>query len=105
MSRFLALGLSLPEVVKATTMGPAAIVGRPDLGGLRVGGPADVTVLRLVDEPRDLPDSQGVRRTVRRRLEAVWTMTGGVLHAASETPIDLRPLNDADREVDCSIPI
>ncbi len=32
-------------------------------------------------------------------------MAGGVLHAASETPIDLRPLNDADREVDCSVPI
>jgi dihydroorotase len=105
MSRFLALGLSLPEVVKATTIAPATIVGRPDLGSLRVGGPADVTVLRVIDEPRDLPDSQGVRRAVRRRLEAVWTMTGGVLHAASETPIELRPLNDADREVDCSIPI
>ncbi len=91
--------------MKATTIGPATIVGRPELGTLRAGGPADVAVLRLVDEPRDLPDAQGVRRTVRRQLEAVWTMAGGVLHAASETAVDLRPLNDADREVDCSVPI
>jgi dihydroorotase len=105
MARFLDLGLSLSEVIKATTIGPATSVGRPELGTLRAGGPADVTVLRLVDEPRDLPDAQGIRRTVRRQLEAVWTMAGGVLHAASETPIDVRPLNDADREVDCSVPI
>ena len=52
-----------------------------------------------------MPDAQGVRRSVGRQLEAVWTMAGGVLHASSETPIELRPLNDADREVDCSVPI
>jgi hypothetical protein len=32
-------------------------------------------------------------------------MAGGVLHASSDVPIDLRPLLDADREVDCSVPI
>jgi dihydroorotase len=105
MSRFLELGMPLADVVAATTIGPATIVGRPDLGTFRVGGPADVTVLRLFDQPRDLPDADGVRRTVRRQLESVWTMAGGVLHASRETVIDLRPLNDADREVDCSVPI
>lgn len=105
LSRFLELGMSLGEVVRAATTNPATIVGRPELGTLSAGGPADVAVLRVVDEPRELPDSDGVRRTVQRRLEAVWTMAGGVLHASSETPIDLRPFNDADREVDCSVPI
>ena len=46
MSRYLALGLSLGEVVTATTSGPAAILGRPELGTLRAGSPADVSVLR-----------------------------------------------------------
>jgi len=105
LSRFLDLGMSLDDVVRAATAGPAAIIGRPDLGTLSSGAPADVTVMRLVNEPRELPDADGVRRTVSNRLEAVWTMVGGVLHDAQEVPIDLRPLLDADREVDCSVPI
>ena len=105
LSRFLELGMTLDEVVRAATIGPASIIGRPELGTLRPGGAADVTVMRVVDEPRELPDANGVRRAVRQQLEAVWTMAGGILHAASETPIDLRPLLDADREVDCSVPI
>ena len=97
--------MTLDEVIRAATIGPASIIGRPELGTLRPGRPADVTVMRVVDEARDLPDANGVRRAVRQQLEAVWTMAGGILHAAGETPIDLRPLLDADREVDCSVPI
>jgi dihydroorotase len=105
LSRFLELGMPLEDVVRAATIGPATIMGRPELGTLRPGGPADITVLRLVDEPRELPDAQGVRRMVHRRLEAVWTIAGGVAHESGKIPIDLRPFLDADREVDCSVPI
>jgi N-acetylglucosamine-6-phosphate deacetylase len=40
-----ALGISLADAVVAATMVPARIVGRPDLGVLEPGGPADVVVL------------------------------------------------------------
>ena len=59
MSRYLALGLSLGDVVRATTSGPASIVGRPELGTLRPGSPADVSVLRLDPVPVDLPRFRG----------------------------------------------
>lgn len=105
MSRFLALGMPLEAVVTATTAGPAVILGRPDLGTLRVGGVADISVLALDPEPVDLPDAEGVRRSVSPMLRPVWTMAGGVLHDASDVEVPLRPFLDADREVDCRVPI
>lgn len=105
MSRYLALGLSLGEVVTAATAGPASILGRPELGTLRPGGPADVSVLRLEPTPVDLADAQGVRRMVPSRLVPIATIAGGTLHRAAEVDLRLRPYLDADREVDCATPI
>ncbi len=105
MSRFLALGMSLEAVVTATTAAPAAILGRPELGVLRVGGAADITVLRVDPEPAELPDAEGARRPVGPMLRPVWTVAGGELHRASEIELTLRPFLDADREVDCRVPI
>ena len=105
MSRFLALGMPLEAVVTATTAGPAAILGRPELGTLRVGGPADITVLAEDATPVDLPDAEGLRRSVSPMLRPVWTIAGGQLHRAADVEVPLRPFLDADREVDCSVPI
>ena len=105
MSRYLALGLSLGEVVAAATASPASILGRPELGTLRPGGPADVTVLRTESTPVELADAQGERRTVPTRLVPVLTVAGGVVHRAEEVELRLRPYLDADREVDCATPI
>ena len=105
MSRFLALGMPLPEVVAACTSRPAAILGRPELGALHVGGTADVTVLRVDSEPTELPDSQGVRQTVDTVLRPVWTIVAGTLHRSQDVPLTLRPYLDADHEVDCAVPI
>jgi dihydroorotase len=105
MSRYLALGSSLAEVITATTTTPAAILGRPDLGALRVGAPADISVLRLDDTPVELPDAEGVRRTVPVSLRPVLTIVGGTVHRADEVRVPLRPLLGADLEVDCSTPV
>lgn len=105
MSRYLALGSSLAEVIAATTSAPASILARPDLGSLRPGGPADISVLRLDEMPMDLADAEGVRRIVPVSLKPVLTIVGGVVHQADQVVLLLRPLLDADREVDCSVPI
>jgi dihydroorotase len=97
--------MPLEAVIAATTTTPAAILGRPDLGTLRVGGVADITVLGLDDRPADLADAQGERRAVAPMLRAVRTMAGGELYEAAEVTLELRPLLDADREVDCTVPI
>ncbi len=105
MSRYLALGLSMPEVIAATTVNPARILGRSDLGSLRPGNPGDATVLRLDDTPVELADSNGIRRSVPVRLVPVLTVVGGTVYRAPDVEVRLRPYLDADREVDCAVPI
>jgi dihydroorotase len=105
MSKFLALGMSLPEVIGATTASPAGILGRSDLGSLRPGNPGDVSVLRIEDLAGELTDSNGVRRSVPTRLRPVLTVVGGVVHRSTDVEVRLRPYLDADREVDCAVPI
>lgn len=45
MSKFMAMGLTLQQVVTETTWHPAQEIRRTDLGNLSVGAPADVAVL------------------------------------------------------------
>ncbi|MDI3339950.1 MAG: amidohydrolase/deacetylase family metallohydrolase [Sphaerobacter sp.] len=47
LSKFLALGMSLPDVIERATARPAAAIGRPDLGTLRLGAVADLALWRL----------------------------------------------------------
>jgi dihydroorotase len=50
MSKFLAVGLSLEQVVQMTTMNPARVIGEEkSRGSLSVGMPADVSILELVE--------------------------------------------------------
>ena len=105
MSKFLHLGMSLADVVRATTVTPARAVRRPDLGTLSVGAVADVTVLRIDDTPVELSCSQGYRERVGRVLRPALTIVGGTVHRAAEVPIPLRPYLEADHEVDCAVPI
>ena len=78
MSKFLALGLSLEEVVARATVEPAKIVGRvPGLGTLMIGAPADVSILELVAGPVEFVDTRNNRRTGDRKLVPVLTVRGG----------------------------
>ena len=49
MSKFLGLHMDLPSVIRASTTNPAAVMGRADLGTLRVGAIGDATVLQIED--------------------------------------------------------
>ncbi len=49
MSKFMALGMPLNEVIRAATCNPAAAMRRPELGTLRPGAAGDATILELRD--------------------------------------------------------
>lgn len=50
MSKFLALGMSLSEVIKMTTINPARAIGEEHRrGSLKIGMPADVTISELCE--------------------------------------------------------
>ena len=60
--RLCALGATLPEAVHAAARAPALLAGRPELGLLALGAPADVVVL---------DDGLEVRRVLLSGREAV----------------------------------
>ena len=47
MSKFLALRMSLPDVIRASSWAPAQAIHREELGHLSVGAVADIAVLNL----------------------------------------------------------
>jgi len=48
MSKFLAMGVSLEDVIRRSTLNPAREIHRPDLGTLSIGQDADIAVLDLM---------------------------------------------------------
>ncbi len=80
MTRHLALGMTLDQVVKASTLGPALAIDRiPKLGTLQVGAPADVTVLEMLEGEWTLTDTEGQDTRVTRRLEPALTVLKGAV--------------------------
>jgi dihydroorotase len=89
MSKFLALGVPLTDVVAAVTSHPAAAIGLTgQAGSLRVGGPADVALFRLVDGPVSFTDVSGNVRTGSQRLVSAGTfMDGGRLRSPGSADV------------------
>lgn len=78
MTKFLALGMSLPEIIRATTVAPMDAIGRSRAGGtLTPGAAADVAILRVVDAPVELVDIERNRRVGECSLQAAHTFIAG----------------------------
>jgi dihydroorotase len=77
MSKFLNLGMSLQDVVKANTARAAAVIKRPELGHLTAGAEADIAVLALRQGEFGFVDSGGSRMLGNQKLECELTVKGG----------------------------
>jgi dihydroorotase len=77
MSKFLALGMSLEDVVARATWNPAREIHHEELGHLSVGGPADIAVLRLVKGDFGFLDARGTRLNGSQKLVAELTIRAG----------------------------
>jgi dihydroorotase len=81
MSKFLALGVPLEEVILRATWNPARVIRREELGSLSVGSPADVAVLRLEEGDFGFLDGYGARLRGTRKLTCELTLRDGrVVH-------------------------
>jgi dihydroorotase len=79
MSKFLAMGFSLEQVVTMATINPAKVINRvPKLGTLQAGAPGDVSILELVDGPVSFVDTRNNKRDGKAYLKPVQTVAGGV---------------------------
>ncbi len=81
MSKFLHLGMDVADIVKASTIGPAKAVGRPELGQLTVGGPGDATLLRIQEGAFPLTDSGGITVEARQRFGLAGYVRNGAWRA------------------------
>lgn len=79
MSKFLALGESLEDVILQSTWNPAQQIGREELGHLSVGAVADIAVLARETGSFGFVDSFGARHDGPERLVCEMTFTDGRL--------------------------
>ena len=77
LSKFLHLGMSLPDVIAASTVHAARALQRPELGTLRPGAVGDVSVLRIEEGEHRLEDVVGEVVTARQRIRAEGAVIGG----------------------------
>src|SRR3954465_7565895 len=79
MSKFLAQGFTLEQVVAMATINPAKVINRaPKLGTLQIGAPADVAIMELVEGDVSFVDTRNNIRTGRAYLKPVQTIVAGV---------------------------
>ncbi|MCS3763097.1 amidohydrolase/deacetylase family metallohydrolase [Bradyrhizobium centrosematis] len=79
MSKFMALGFTLEQVVAMSTTSPAKVINRaPMIGTLQVGAPGDVSVMELVEGPVSFLDTRNNKRDGRAYLKPIQTVINGV---------------------------
>ncbi|MGC2185371.1 MAG: amidohydrolase/deacetylase family metallohydrolase [Terriglobales bacterium] len=77
MSKFLAMGVPLQDLIRRSTVNPAHEIHRPELGTLSVGKEADIAVLQQLDGPFSYIDCGFARMDGKGKLIARMTVRAG----------------------------
>jgi dihydroorotase len=77
MSKFLAMGMPLNEVIDRSTRIPAEVIRRPELGHLSVGASADIAVIERRQGNFGFVDSLRTRLEGDQKLECQMTVRAG----------------------------
>ena len=86
-SKLLHLGLSLSDVIRRVTATPAACLGRSDeLGTLKPGAAADLTLLRIEQGEFRFRDSYGGEEVSGTRLTPIAVTKGGQRYDCTPSP-------------------
>jgi dihydroorotase len=103
IDKFLAMGMTLPQVVRLSTWNPAREIKQEQLGHLSPGAIADIAVLRLEKGKFGFIDHNAARMAGSQKLVAEMTLKGGrivyELNGLSRPdwttlPADYRPTGD-----------
>jgi dihydroorotase len=78
MSKFLNMGFSLEQIVGMATANPAKVIGRPKLGTLQVGAPADISLLEVAEGPVEFVDTRNNKRQGKVHLKPAGVVMAGV---------------------------
>ncbi len=77
MSKFLAMGVPLQDIIRRSTVNPALEIHRPELGTLSVGKEADIAVLEQLNGSFSYVDCGVARMDGKVKLVARMTVRGG----------------------------
>ncbi|HUS97004.1 MAG TPA: amidohydrolase/deacetylase family metallohydrolase [Hyphomicrobiaceae bacterium] len=77
LSKFLCMGMSLNEVIKASTINAARALNRPELGTLKQGAAGDASILSVERGAFDYVDVLGEVMTGDQRINAEGVVIGG----------------------------
>lgn len=77
LSKFLALGMSLPDVIAASTVNAAKALQKPELGTLKPGSVGDASILSLEEGSYPLGDVRGEVVQASERLFAKGVVVAG----------------------------
>lgn len=89
MAKLMALGFSLSQVVEMATANAAKLLARSEeMGTLRVGEPADISVLKIEDREWKAVDSQKGTIPAHQTITPVYAIRGEVIYEplATERP-------------------
>jgi len=77
MSKFLCMGVSLEDVITRSTINPARIMNRSELGQLTVGHTADIAVFELLKGDFSFIDTSGGKNYGDNKIFNILTLSGG----------------------------
>ena len=77
MSKFLCMGMSLPDVVAASTVNAAMALRRPELGSLKPGSVGDATMISIKESRFDYVDVVGEHLIGERKIVSEGVVIGG----------------------------
>jgi dihydroorotase len=77
MSKFLCMGMELPDVIAASTVNSAMALKRPELGSLKPGSAGDATVLSVKEGRFDYVDVVGEHLEGDRKIASEGVVVGG----------------------------
>lgn len=77
LSKFMAMGMTIQEVIARSTWAPAAVINRKELGSLSIGSDADVAVFSLRKGDFGFMDIRGTRLKGTQKLETELTVRAG----------------------------
>lgn len=77
MSKFLNMGMSMEEVILCSTLAPANIIKKNDLGRLTEGALADITVLKVESGKFGFTDARGWKMEGSKKLVCELTVIDG----------------------------
>ncbi|MHB9030991.1 MAG: amidohydrolase/deacetylase family metallohydrolase [Candidatus Latescibacterota bacterium] len=95
MSKFLAMGYPLADIIRRSTINPALEINRPDLGSLTIGHTADIALFKEVAGEYIYTDSVGEKLAGKKTLTVYMTIYGGKVifdpeHIYEKAPVSIK---------------